>query len=296
MNKKEVVDLLLLVADEGVSYAHGEGFEFYHNKLLPALSAADNFGIEKELLAECWYAVGDIHDLNDCPLQAIKAYQKSLDYDPDFAGTYKEMANMQERIGTYALALENLKKAQSLDPKDAEIKEDILAIEEAIQFADEPLFQSSNRSWLISELLANSEFNKVLEITNESTEIKELKCRAAAYGALNDFKNYLLSWTAILELNAEMDIDYWDWFYMPNVVYSGVEIWEILKKLNAKIQSGAFIQSATLEEYYPNLTEEETRELVCDFHILANSNNSEGLKELAKQYPKWEEPSSLAII
>ncbi|MCC7298466.1 MAG: hypothetical protein IT244_09045 [Bacteroidia bacterium] len=289
MNKIEIEALLNQVAEEGVAYLHGLGYAFFQEQFLTALEQGEEFGVETDLLSECWYIAGDVYDFNDAPIMAIRAYQKSAAFDPEFADAYKEMAHMQEKIGAYALALENLKKAVELDANDKESKDDLLAIEESIQYGDEPLFKSTNAIWFLNEMLANQEFDRVIEQTVNTQTSQEKMRRACAYGAMGRVDDYLSVWEKLTRSDADIEIEYSDWFYMPNEVYNGTKIWELFKKINSRIVSDAFVQSESLLEHYPELSDEACRELICDFHIYKNSNQQQALQELAKKYANWEE-------
>jgi hypothetical protein len=116
-----------------------------------------------------------------------------------------------------------------------------------------------------------------------------LKRKANAYGALGENEKYLNLWKIIEQSNTEIEIEYSDWFYMPDLIYESDQIWSFFKQMNSRIKSSIFIQSDSLNANYKELSDMNRRELMCDYQIYDNNENKDGISELRLKYPKWEE-------
>ncbi|WBX75329.1 hypothetical protein PG911_11745 [Tenacibaculum ovolyticum] len=289
MKQTELVTFVNKISENGVSYAHGKGFEFFQETLLPNIKKAEKSITNKNTLADCWYVIGDIYDFNDSPLKAIESYKKAISFDPKIASAYREIGNMQERIGKYSNAILSIKKALEIEPTDDNTILDLKNAEDSLKKNEKPLYKSSELNWKLSELLANQRFNEVIKLAKNSTNNSVLKKLACAYGGLRQVENYLNVWNQILSSKSDIEIEYSDWFFMPNNIYESEHIWLVFKKMNSKIISSIFIQSDSLNENYKNLKDFQKRELMCDYQIYDNTENKVELNKLSLKYPKWEE-------
>jgi tetratricopeptide (TPR) repeat protein len=289
MNQTELIEFLNEISENGVSYAHGKGYEFFKDILLPNIMDAEHHIDEKQLIADCWYIIGDIYDFNGAPLKAIESYRKAIQFDPEIASAYREMGNIQVRIGEYENAVSNIKKAIKIDAIDKYAVEDLKDAENSLRNNNKPLYTKDDFNWKLAELLANQSFEDIIKLTEKSTQISELKKRASAFGGLFENENFLAVWKKIEHSKLELEIEYCDWFYMPDKVYESDTIWRIFKQLNSRIKSSIFIQSNSLIEFYKELSDSDRRELMCDFQIYDNTNNADGLSKLRLKYPNWEE-------
>lgn len=289
MKKKKLIKFLNEISENGVSYAHGKGFEFFRDELLPNSKHAEQLIGEEELLSDFWYVIGDIYDFNNAPLKAIESYQVSIDIDPKNWASYRELGNMQERIGEYSNAISSMKKAIKIAPSDENTISDLKDTENYLKNNQEPLYIKNSLIWKLHELLANQQFNEVIKLTKNSKKANELKSRANAYAGLNESLKYLELWNLIEQSNIEVEIEYSDWFYMPNEVYESDQIWRIFKQMNKRIKSSIFIQSESFYTNYKGLSDLEKRELMCDYNIYENTANKEALNKLRIKYPKWDE-------
>jgi len=294
MIKSDLIAFVNDVSENGVSYAHGKGFEWFKNKLIPYIKEAEqktpNYNPK---IADCWYIVGDIYDFNNAPSKAIESYLKAIELDSSIASAYREIGNMQEQIGEYSNAIQSIEKAIELEPTDENTIADLKNIQKSLEENDEPLYKKDDENWKISELLANENFEKVVEKTNNSNQVIELKYLARAYGGLGLDDNYIETWRKIEALDSDIEIEHADWFYMTDKTYESEHIWNIFKQLNSRIKSSIFIQSDSLNKNYSDLTDSKKRELMCDYQIYDNTNNQNELKKLSLQYPKWIEVSSV---
>jgi tetratricopeptide (TPR) repeat protein len=286
------MEILEEIAEHGISYVHMKGYEWFDKNLIPSIKHAEKSLSDKnELLADCWYVIGDIYDFNNAPLKAIESYAKSVQFDPKMASAYREIANMQERIGEYSIALENIQKAIQLEPDDENAKNDLIDIEESFKKNAEPLFIKGDIVWITNELLAEQKFEKVVNKLEKTEKLEEYKILARAYGALNELDKYLIIWQKIADAKSdEFEIEYADWFYMPSTIYESEQVWRILKRINNRIKSSIFVYHESLDENYSDsLDAEQQRSLICDFHIFDITKDQVKLEKLRDKYPKWED-------
>ncbi|MDX6748139.1 hypothetical protein SHK09_15180 [Polaribacter sp. PL03] len=288
MKQTELIKFITEISENGVSFSHGKGFEFFRDTLLPNIENAEKIA-KKELLADCWYIIGDIYDFNDAPLKAIESYRKAIEFDPNFSSAYREIGNMQERIGDYSNAIKNIEKAILLEPTDENLITELKEVKKSLQINEKPLYRKDSLNWKLSELLANKKFDEVIELTKNSIDINELKRKANAYACLGDNEKYLKLWKIIEQSKTEIEIEYSDWFYMPDQVYESDQIWIIFKQMNSRIKSSIFIQSESLYANYKELSDINRRELMCDYQIYDNTENKDGINQMRLKYPNWEE-------
>ena len=121
----------------------------------------------KEALVDGYYVLGDVHDFNNAPMQAVKAYRKSIKYfpKPDFAsGPWREMGNMYGQVGRYDMAIKNLKKAVRINPEDNYVVTD-LDIAESDKAGDvKPLYSQSDSLYKSCELMAQDKPKAALDV------------------------------------------------------------------------------------------------------------------------------------
>ena len=64
----------------GISWIHSRGYEWFTKRYLTSIKNLEQppkkNSDDKFLLSDAYYCVGDVHDFNDAPLTAIKAYKK----------------------------------------------------------------------------------------------------------------------------------------------------------------------------------------------------------------------------
>ena len=109
-------------ARRGVSWVHNQGYRWVKDRYVPALKRLEQASQSrqvKEILVDGYFVLGDVHDFNSAPMQAVKAYRKSIKYfpDPDFwSEPWREMGNMYSNVGRYDEAIKCLKRALRINP------------------------------------------------------------------------------------------------------------------------------------------------------------------------------------
>lgn len=202
-----------------------KGYTYLKTKLLPTIAQSD-VSKNQSLLSEAYCIIGDIHDFNGAPEQAIKAYQQAIHFDASHAVAYQEMANALAQIGRYFEAFQAINLAIEQDSNNPELISDKAAYQDDMNYDVEPLFNPNNPVWKYCELLAEEQFDWVIaQISKtETRDIDLLKCLNRAYGALEQNDLYLTTWQKMKALEADFEMDYGDWFYMPRAVYDMEEM------------------------------------------------------------------------
>ncbi|QTA86375.1 tetratricopeptide repeat protein [Desulfonema magnum] len=292
VSQLEIYKTLRQASENGVGWAHGNGFKWLRDVFIPYIEIARNScSYENFFIADCFYVLGDIYDFNEAPLAAAGAYSKAIEYDNEFAAAYREMAGMCQTMGNYKKAAELISIAVTLDPKDQYALSDQKIINKDLVQKTEPLFKPSDIIWQADELLAMSEFKKALSLLEHTQNAESCKARARCYGALSDCQNYINEWKSISDTYSEFEFRSSDWFYMPKQVFDSSEIWYILFDSYKKIRPSVFISFNSLyeSEKYRNLEESEKYKLIIEFNIYRTENNFKALNQLYQIYPAWSE-------
>lgn len=297
MDKEELKAFLEAVEEDGIATLHSRGYQWFKSEFLPYLNLGDTLLTDEvELLADCWYIVGDVYDFNGTPLKAIESYKKALEYDDEVDGAYREIANMYEQIGAYSEALEYINVAIEKMPDEEELLEERAAIQDSINYTVEPYLTEENQAWVLSEELAEGKSEAVIAtiIAIENPEVAVLQCLAKAYGMEGKEEAYFSTWERILNTEESLSLNYADWFYMPRAIYNSDKTWLLIKQLSPRIEEAIFIEFDSLNEHYAEtLTQEEELNLICDFHVYRLTENQTELENLAAEYPLWEEVQDL---
>jgi len=297
MDKEELKAFLLEVEEDGIALLHSRGYQWFKSEFLPYLNLGDTLLADQvELLADCWYIVGDVHDFNGAPLKAIESYKKALEYDDEVDGAYREIANMYEQIGEYTQALEYINVAIEKMPEEEELMDEKAAIQDSINYTVEPYLTKENKAWILAEELAEGKSEGVIASVTamENPEIAVLQCLAKAYGIEKQEGEYFNTWKRILNAEGNFSLNYADWFYMPRTIYNSEKMWLLIKELSPRIEEAIFIEFDSLNEHYGDkLSQAEELDLICDFQIYRIAENQTALKNLATKYPLWEEVQDL---
>lgn len=202
-----------------------KGYIFFKTKLLPIVKQA-NISTDPVLISKGYCVIGDIHDLNGAPKQALKAYQTAIHFDKTNAVAHQEMANVLAQVGRYFEAFQAIHLAMEHEPDHSELMNEKEEYQDSLNYHVEPLFTDNNQLWKWSELLAEEQFKVVMEqiLKSKTADMDALKCLNRAYGALGATDLYLENWKKMQHLEDDFEMDYGDWFYMPRRVYEMEEM------------------------------------------------------------------------
>lgn len=293
MDKEQVQAFLEQAENEGIATLYSKGYQWFKSQYLPLLNLADTLLPNNvELIADCWYLVGDIYDFNRAPNKAIEGYKKALEYDDEVDGAYREIAHMYEQTGHYQEALQYINLALERMPDDEELMDAKASIQDSINYTVEPYLTENNQLWKFSEQLANGEIEQVIEAINgiAAPEKNVLQCLAQAHGAKEELNLYMETWERIKVAKGALELNYADWFYMPLSIYNQSKIWDLIKSLSPQIKLMDCIDFDSLNEHYgEQLSMAEEAALICNFHRYRVGNDKTAIKELAAKFPLWEE-------
>lgn len=310
MDKTLLHQFLQQHEEAGIAALHAQGYQWFKSEWMPRIRLADELlANQTELLADCWYLVGDVYDFNGAPLQAIQAYQQCLAYDENVDGAYRELAYHYELTGQYAEALTHVQKALGRLPETVEdeevaetleiLREELLdlqgSIQDSLNYTVEPYLTSNNQAWVLSEQLAREEFKAVVTTVTalEAPNSSLLQRLAQAYAALGNIPAYQATWQQIAQQNDALEIGYADWFYLPTEVATQVDFWTCIKQVAPRVSELEINQHSSLEEVYgERLTAAELTTLVAQYHQYHCTQDQAGINNLQHQYPEWKLPKS----
>lgn len=282
--------VLKAVYDGEIAWTHKQGYQWLKSEFLPSLDHAEQEIRDDELLSTCLYVLGDVHHFNGAPLAAIDAYRRALEWQ-QFGAAYREIGGMLETMGRFDEASDNLQIAVDMDPDDDHAKTDLEFVKKSIDDGDTDfLFKEGDKIWECNELLARADITEGLRVVEELEGIEANKARARCFGAMEDTGRYLTKWRR-LGTEGTFGLDYGDWWFMPESIYDGVEIWKILRAVNARIAGGTFpyFDSLLGNQRISKLSSEAYRDLMITYFIAANSADEIQLTKLVTDYPEWDE-------
>ncbi len=268
-----------------------ERFKWLEETFIPYLQFAEEHLPEhKSLISGCCYVLGDVYDFNEAYLKARESYQRSVDLFPN-GPSYRELACMYSHVGEFEKAIFNIEKSLELSPDDKHALEDIENIRECAE-ENILLAEKDDLVWKCNELLANKDFQTVLELVKNKSQCKYYKIQARSYGAMFSYEKYIKIWRKICDESDTFSLERADWFYMPSSVYNNSTIWELFLEANEKITDTTF-PCLDLYEYYPKLSPQKTHEVICKFKIYKLKGNRTQLLELSKNFPLWKTLANL---
>ncbi len=289
----------------GIAHVISRDYRWFKEQYLPAIERLERADMKKDrlLLGWCYYMIGDIHDFNECPKAAIKAYRKSYEVYPH-GEALREMGNMHERMGYYKKAKSLLKKALQMNPDDEWAKWDY----EFLSMSGAPLYGKNDRNWQARELLAQDKPAAALKLLDKKRSVQALQIKACAYGMLNDTEATLEQWRRIADGKEKIEVADADWFFMTDAVWNHADFWGIIAAC-AKQNRFSYGIWWMLDSLYntvvpfpahrrrnskADLKRCNKRDfLEAQYHIARIRRDVKLAGRLAKQYPKWKEIKAL---
>jgi tetratricopeptide (TPR) repeat protein len=297
MDKGRLLKFLTETENGGISKLHKEGYHWFKSVYLPYLGLADLLLPDKmELIADCWYLAGDVSDFNNAPLKAMEYYKKALEYDEDSVVAYREIAHMNLQTGDYQNALKYINIALEKLPDDYDMITDKTEIIDSINYSKEPYLTAHNLVWKLNEKLASEHFDRVIKEVSEikNPENSILQCLASAYGAKGDEKAYMEVWGQIAESERPYNLDYTDWFYMPEKVFKGIEFWELMLISSIYMEEAEYVFYDSLTDIYgPDMPEAALLNLIAEYQVYLYYSDFESIQKLGLKYPLWEDVQSV---
>ncbi|MEN6308808.1 MAG: tetratricopeptide repeat protein [Anaerohalosphaeraceae bacterium] len=289
----------------GIAHVISRDYRWFKEQYLPAIERLERAGMKKDrlLLGWCYYMIGDVHDFNQCPKAAIKAYRKSYEVYPN-GEALREMGNMYERMGYYKKAKSLLKKALQIDAKD----ELAIMYYNDIDTSGTSLFSKNDQNWQARELLAQDNPAGALKLLDKKRSVQAMQIKACAYGILNDTEAALEQWRRIAGGKEKIEVAYADWFFMTDAVWNHAKFWEkiaicarqnrfaygIWYMFDSLYDTGVIFPAKQRRNSKADLMRcNECNYLEAQYHIARIRRDVKLAGRLAKQYPKWKEIKAL---
>lgn len=284
---------------KGVGGTHYKGYRWLIRTFIPALNRAENDKLTSKrrmYLADAYYVLGDIHDFNDAPKAAIKAYSKSIELLSS-SGAWREIGGMHANMGNKLEAIQCLEKALSIDPEDEHAISDLEYIKD--DSIDSQLFKEGDIFWDVRELLAKNALDDALILLKKNNSLNAILHRARVYGAKGDDFSYLKELEKIKSKKKRFELKYCDWFYLPDKLWDSGAFWKLLIELFSRLKPGVAPSDDSLVlNYYKELNknqnkknESQTVRLTFQFHYYRCTKNYKKILKLNEKYPKWKLPA-----
>lgn len=318
-------------AARGVGNVHYLGYDWLKDKFLPALKRLERRAAtfqEHEVLADAYYLLGDIHDFNDAPKQAINAYKASISHFPYStyaSGAWRELGIMHERIGQYNSAVKALKRATKINPDDERAVSDLECALDEQRYNYPPLYDFADHSYKALDLLARGQPKAALQTLERSKGILTRRLRACCFGQLMNMKSYFLEWEAITKLKGMVSLDYYDWFYMPVQISDSAVFWKYQLSISRqnRFSPGVYEVSNGLDHHIkrPNTRNGSSKESIqqiiknrlknkeyikwvnrtteqhCLYRIAVDEDDLDTLIKMRRTYPKWVDiPDGIRLV
>jgi len=263
------------------------------------LEQAARHASDRELLADCYFMMGDVHFFNDAPRAAIRAYKRSHHVDPEHECPLYEIASQYSLMGRYEEAIRFLKRVLAICPDDEIALTEIDRAQRDMRQASPPAHREGDALWDSAELLARSMPKAALRRLARKRSVGARKLRA--YAALSDAEGVLHEWHGIERTSGPIETEYVDWFYLEDVVWDDVRFWRSLQHCAARLRFGVW---AFHRAEYRRLPEELLTDgsvlrsrarvrLVLRYHIARTSGDLGRIRSLAARYPDWPEAAEL---
>lgn len=296
----------------GISWIHYRGYHWFVHQYLPAIQCIEakvNTPEDYELLSDAYYYVGDVHFFNDAPFAAIRAYKKSVAYDPSQAEVLSEIGRYYSMIGRYAKAQYYLQQALAIRPDDPDAHSDLEIMKHDMAHDFVPIFQKDSLIWKIHECLAQQKFTNVLRLLHDQTSVQASQYRMNVYGALHQPESLLAEWKKIAEAQGGLVMQWRDWFYIKSVIWNSPEFWSIFLQCSHRFQhGGVWCLHESLWTVIPSpkrpkigskadlLRLQKRLKLYAQYQLARIHHDDRSAESLASSYPQWVEAVQLFKI
>ncbi len=300
----------------GVSWLIASGFRRFRNEFLPAVAELERTAqtrSDRILLSDTWYVIGDIHDFNQAPRAALRAYRRSIRWDPSNAGAHRELGGMLENIGQYASGVRALERAVELWPEDGFSRIDLESARTNASAHLPPLYRSSDWTWHVRELIAAGRFKQAISAIGNRKSVLAHQYLACCHGALNNPDGVVHEWKTIARLNGSIALEHVDWFYAADAAFDRADFWQALLDCGNRFwhkdagspSYGIWIvlpspyESTVVTNREWNSPKyrkwvETKRRLHCQFHLARTLPDPALASKIAKRFPKWRKAVTLS--
>jgi len=311
-NLKTDEEIVTYISENNLSGLYWQDFEWFWNIYQPALKRViASESVSSEIIGGNFYVIGDVHDINDSPRLAIANYKRALGFDPELNAAHREIANMYQRLGFIDAAIHHSNLALALWPDEKSAladREDI----DADKNDPDPYFEDYNTPIAFArDALAQNDAPAAIKLLEGLNNLESLRALTWAYGANQDISKYLSTWKQLITKMAKIippketsvfndnviDFHYRDFFFMPEKIWDGAEIWELWKESGLAF-GGVFFFYDGLDERdsgiptdsnFLKLSSSDSIAQKVEYLFFCHSGNLDGLKKLRDKYPRWQE-------
>lgn len=283
-------DVFLEALLEGMDFVHHQGYKWFKEEFLSVVEESNKRSLTPSQKAHAFYLAANIYGIHEAPVKAKYYYKKSLEFDSSYFDAHLEIAEAHAHLGEFEDAARKIIELKSMDARRREVLELENDIFEMRKENPNGFYSKGDLIWEMNEEMANENFDAVIDTFAASNNTEELLILARAFGAINDGEGYLSVWEELSKKKGEIDLDFADWFYLPNEAFEDAEIWELLRSMVGRItDDSVFMVLEGLEQHYGNKGLKRLRELTCEYNIARSREDKVGLEVLKKAYPMCQE-------
>ena len=212
----QLLSFLTQYCQDGSEAAFQKGYQWFYQTLSPAIQqASEQLSEEVKLLSEVWLITGEVHELLQAPKQAITCYELAIYFNPYATDNYRWLALVQEQIGQYVAALENIELALKYTHEGEDLMEDRQRIQDCMVYDKIPDYKEGDLLWELTELLAAGSFEQVIkQIESQGNkDVELLRCLYRAYGGLQQKADVQAIRQMMIDLEMEVELGEVDEFY-----------------------------------------------------------------------------------
>lgn len=216
MNLKDQVDFLNSFCESGSEMALQNGYQWFQKDLSPNLQKITKENeVDPLLLSDAWLITGEIHELLYAPKQAVTCYQLAVNFNATSVDAYQWLALVQEQLGDYVAALENIEWALKYAEEGEDLMEDRQRIQDCMVYDKSTDFTKENLYWKYCELLAADDFEPIIKDIHpfKTQDPDLLRCLYRALGAQQEKKKGDKVWQRIISIEPDAVLEEVDLFY-----------------------------------------------------------------------------------
>ena len=282
---RSLMETIKVVSD---AYQHGD--QWVKRVYVPSLNvlAKSRRRYDQRLASIGYYVLGDVHDFNDAPKAAIRAYRRSISLCEEHGAAWREMGILLDGMGHHRRARNALQKAVALAPDDDLAKSELDGFSAQPPDDDSALYKSGDPYWESSELMARGWLTQALARVVRRQGTKACRWRARIYGAMEERERVLREWKRMVGRSETFEVRYPDLFFLPKSVWDSPDFWCILWKLRPQIANWmTFDFHDSL--FDAGVTGRKHVDLYLQYHLARTRRDLAAARKLTKACPTWQE-------
>lgn len=278
-----------------VAVLNNRGYAWVVANYLPALERFARGARSREdrrFASDGFYALGDLHDFNEAPLAAMRAYRRSAALHGGSFGAWRELGGMLASIGRFDEARRALERALRIAPDDASARTDLDTLLEMPRFLHR--YREGDVLWSACEALARQQPRRALELLGSRRSARARLIRARALGAQGDVEGVVQEWQGLARTRGTVVLSWGDWFFLPMDARRRAELWEAISALGERLGSGVFenlsslpAQDAGHDAFVSNCL------LTARFHAARIRKDLRAARALLREHPEWQAAAAL---